>query len=374
MLNPSLEVMAASKLMASAVSRLFRRGHSRNALKQSSSDLKNQATEAELQSEGGDVQVGELAAGGKRPRSPSEHSNSSSPIRSPSRTRSKIEVEAQSAVDAQSERSICWLEELAGRSITALPAAEIRALICTGVHMPRSHRKMFWSHHFKYQISAKRLEELQLEVPNDTAQLIDLDVPRSLPDRMSSSSHTSLRRVLRGLAALQPEVGYCQGLNNIAAIFVLLGFDERVALSGCLSLLERCCPDYHAPGLEGFLRDAELLQDCVKQLLPEESQQRLADLGVPLEALAAQHFLALGAASSWPISATAQLWDLLVLDGRAVLLASFLALLQLFLPLAVEEDSEPVEVFRMNVRRGVSEDPASFLKLTTELSAKILKD
>jgi len=337
--------------MASAMSIFRRRGSSSN---KSSSSL----------------DAGDEDRSCKRPRSPgSPLSTSSSPFQSPVKTRPKKETDELDTLGP-----VCWLEELAGRSITAVPAEEIRALTCSGVPMPRSLRRALWSHYFKPGITTTRLQQLQLEVPDDIARLIDLDVPRSLPYCLSASCHASLRRVLHGLAALKPEVGYCQGLNNVAATFVLLGFSDNFALSGCLSLLDRCCPDYHAPGLKGFLRDAEYLQDLVKRFLPEETHRRLASLGVPLEVLAAQHFLALGAANGWPASTTAQFWDLLLLDGRTALLASFLALLQLYLPNELSEDSEePVEVFKTNLRRGVSED-ASFLRLTKELTARLPKD
>jgi len=355
--------MAASKLMASAMSRIFRRRSS--SLKKSSSSLDAGQDEA-VTTESDSKTEGAEDRSCKRPRSP--FSSSSSPIQSPAKTRPKKET------DELETGPVCWLEELAGRSITSLPAEEIRALTCSGVPMPRSLRRALWSHYFKPRITTTRLQQLQLEVPDDVAGLIDLDVPRSLPYCLSASCHASLRRVLHGLAALKPEVGYCQGLNNVAAMFVLLGFSDTFALSGCLSLLDRCCPDYHVPGLKGFLRDAEYLQDLVKRFLPEETHRRLASLGVPLEVLAAQHFLALGAANGWPASTTAQFWDLLLLDGRPALLASFLALLQLYLPKELSEDSEePVEVFKTNLQRGVSED-ASFLRLTKELTARLPKD
>jgi hypothetical protein len=96
-------------------------------------------------------------------------------------------------------------------------------------------------------------------------------------------------------------------------------------------------------------------------------------MGVPLEVLASNHFLTL-ASQSWPLQATVQLWDLLLLEGSPALFASFLALLDLFLPSEEEADAaskHPVELFRAAMLTGLREDLPAVLQRMRELIPEI---
>mmetsp|Transcript_1604 Transcript_1604/g.5195 ORF Transcript_1604/g.5195 Transcript_1604/m.5195 type:complete len:186 (+) Transcript_1604:1-558(+) len=160
----------------------------------------------------------------------------------------------------------------------------------------------------------------------------------------------------------------------MAATLVLLGFDEASALCGLRTLMSSCCPGYHDADLGGLRRDAKVLDALARRVLPASTCRRLDALGVPLEVLAAEHLLAL-ASSTWPAAAAARLWDLALVEGQAAIFASFLALLQLYLPSeeqllaeevgmpgAVEEDVDPVGLFRQAALRGVRQDLEAVLQ------------
>lgn len=225
------------------------------------------------------------------------------------------------------------------------------------------------------------LDSLCMHVPDETAQQIDADVPRTQPRLLGDAGQVMLRRVLRANASLEPTVGYCQGLNFVAATFVLLGFEDVVALQGLRSLTATCCPGYHGAGLDGYLRDARVLEALARRVLPAVVCRRLDALGVPLDLLASDHFLTLaaGGPGAWPLPALARLWDLMLLEGQPALFASFLALLSLYLPeegLAdscgpspgaasvpglVEEPLDPVQAFRRAASQGAAEDTDTVL-------------
>jgi len=80
------------------------------------------------------------------------------------------------------------------------------------------------------------VEALARNVPDEVARQIGLDVPRTQPDRLGPADCEALRRILLAYAATDPVVGYCQGLNNVAAVFVMLRFDEVTALRGLCTL------------------------------------------------------------------------------------------------------------------------------------------
>jgi hypothetical protein len=267
-----------------------------------------------------------------------------------------------------------WERTLRGRDYTEL-SQELQSLVAGGV--PLKHRRKLWAARFDSG-AFPRADPAGAEAPGDfdvgdfDAQ-IALDVPRTRPESLGQAERAALRRILSAFATQDPSTGYCQGMNNIAAVFVIVGFDEAEAVQGLSSLLRRCCPNYHDAGLSGWHRDAAVLRTLARRMLPEGTCSRLDALGVPMDVLASDHFLTL-ASRSWPFQATVQLWDLLFLQGSPALFASFLALLELFLPSKEEADSaleHPVELFRAATLRGLREDLPAVLQRMTELIPKI---
>merc|ERR1712118_237593 len=99
---------------------------------------------------------------------------------------------------------------------------------------------------------------------------------------------------------------------------------------GLRYIVEEVCPDYHGSSLGGYFRDSAVLDALVSQLLPEVHVE-LVSLDIPFDMLATDHLLTISA-RSWPLRAVARLWDVVLMDGSAALLASFLALLQTYFP------------------------------------------
>lgn len=249
--------------------------------------------------------------------------------------------------------------------------------------LPLKQRLVSWPKWFTVS-EVQELEILQQWVSQDVASQIDKDVPRTQPRWLGVDERRVLKRVLSAYAVMNPTVGYCQGMNNIVAVFIMLGFDEVAALHGFSSLVQKACPGYHDPGLEGYLRDVAVLEALVRsgQIVPASVCARLDALEVPLDVLASEHFISL-ASHSWPLAAVVQLWDLIFKEGSPAVFASFLALLQMYLPTeggeqspggaipGVVVDLEPVDVFRRAALRGVNEDVAGVLQRVRELIPKI---
>lgn len=271
-----------------------------------------------------------------------------------------------------------WFNTLAGRSALDLKAEELRQLLVAG-GVPLKHRHTLWPRWFAAPGNVD-VERLQEEVSPRAAGQIEADIERTRPQQFGPSERRCLRRVLRAYAAANPSVGYCQGMNDIAAVFILLGFDEATALRGCFSVLHGCCPGYHGRDLAGLRLDAKVLEVLAARLLPDETWRRFLALGVPLEVLAAEHLLTLGS-HSLPLGAVAQLWDTVLQEGSLAVLASFLALLSLYLPAGEEDDCDNpphglnkntnsmdeesdedlVAAFRRRARQGVATDCGRFL-------------
>merc|ERR1719265_932418 len=160
-------------------------------------------------------------------------------------------------------------------------------------------------------------------------------------------------------------------MSSIAAMFILLGFDDSTVFRGLSSMLAKYCPDYHCHNLAGYFRDVAVLEVLIRGILSSEVQRRLDSLEVPVATLATTHFLTL-ASHGWPLRATAQLWDLLLLNGPSVLFASFLALLEFYLPpLGQGESGDKCEAFQQGVKVGIANDLECILERTVMLLPSI---
>lgn len=267
-----------------------------------------------------------------------------------------------------------WEVALDGRQASELSREELQPLVELG--MPLKHRLDLWPRWFM-PVATVDPEDL------DPAwvESIELDIPRTAPQNLDASGEDSLRRLLHGFAHRHPDVGYCQGLNYVAATFLFLGFDEATALHGFCSLIEQCCPGYHGQQLEGYHRDVLVLTALADQVLSAKARRRLSNLGVPLAALALDHFITL-ASANWPLSATARMWDLILLHGQPAVFASFLALLELYLPEEEdaccvndsEEYSSPGMAFKQATIRGVTDELPVVLELTRDFLRAVTQE
>jgi len=120
---------------------------------------------------------------------------------------------------------------------------------------------------------------------------IEKDVPRTFPDVREFSSpdgQRRLMRLLRSYSILDPAVGYCQGMNFIAGVFLKYVENESVAFGAfCMLMQER---NYR----ELFLPDMHKLKermDQLEKLLPRNVASVLEECDIPPTYYAPQWFL-----------------------------------------------------------------------------------
>lgn len=102
--------------------------------------------------------------------------------------------------------------------------------------------------------------------------LIEADVLRTFPNNptfQQAGGPDQLRRILRTLAAGDPELGYCQSMNFLAATFILVLGDESYAHLAVRQLLvklsTRC---WYTDGMKQLRADTAVLEDLVRERLP----------------------------------------------------------------------------------------------------------
>ncbi|KZS19474.1 TBC1 domain family member 30 isoform X1 [Daphnia magna] len=153
-----------------------------------------------------------------------------------------------------------------------------------------------------------------------------------------------LKRVLLAYARWNKEVGYCQGLNVLAALLLeVMNRSEVESLKVMIYLIEGVLPTgYFANNLRGLSIDMAVFRDLLRQRLPalsrhfEMLQQSESSTGSsssyciepPLtNVFTMQWFLTLFA-TCLPKAAVLRVWDLIFLEGNDILLRTALAIWQ----------------------------------------------
>lgn len=242
------------------------------------------------------------------------------------------------SISEDAETYIFWSEKLAGRCAIDLRKDELECLIDRGV--PLKYKHILWPQWLAETcvIDQVSLEAMQHCAMPDSVKMVASDLPRTKPLCQSVVLNdvqlASLKRILLAYSARNPNLGYCQGMNYIVMVFLLLGFDDMVAFAGLCFFVEMVCPGYHEPGLEGFLRDVTVLDVFLTTFLPGIAHT-LEMFDVPLDILVMEHFLSL-TSRSLSFGATLRFWDLFMVEGTPALFASFLAMLERYFPVAVK--------------------------------------
>jgi hypothetical protein len=121
-----------------------------------------------------------------------------------------------------------------------------------------------------------------------------MDIRRTLTDNVffrKGPGVGKLKEVLLAYSRRNPEVGYCQGMNLIAASLLLIMPTAEDAFWILTSMIEIILPHhYYDHGLLASRADQVVLRQYISELLPKLSAH-LEDLGIELEALTFQWFL-----------------------------------------------------------------------------------
>lgn len=99
---------------------------------------------------------------------------------------------------------------------------------------------------------------------------IEKDLHRSLPEYSGYQSEegiAALRRVLQAYSFMNPELGYCQAMNILAAA-ILIYMSEEQAFWLLEVLCDRLLPGYYAPSMHGTLLDQRVFEALVQRCLP----------------------------------------------------------------------------------------------------------
>jgi len=231
-------------------------------------------------------------------------------------------------LDGEAELTARWKKVLGGRAPTELLHSELRALFVLGHRIPWQYRLLLWPYWLQIEESSEPLHEGDFSTDETCMRQIEKDVPRTRPNDLGDAQRAALGRVLRAFAVLRPEVGYCQGLNFVAAVQLLVGFTERQVLAGMRSLTDLFCTGYYEESMSGLLRDIAVLDALLLHLLPK-IHARFAEVDLPLIWIATEPLLTLFSRELKPIDSVCRLWDFFLIEGACAPFAVFLAYAEL---------------------------------------------
>jgi hypothetical protein len=173
------------------------------------------------------------------------------------------------------------------------------------------------------------LPEIEESAFAKVKEQIEKDLPRTFPAHplLDGIGRDALKRVLLAYARHNPSVGYCQGMNFLAALLLLL-MEEEAAFWCLAAIVEDILPGYFTNTMLASAVDQAVLQALVEERFPRISAA-LESSGAPLAAVSASWFLTLYV-NQLPWECALRVWDVLLFERtRTVLFQTALALVDL---------------------------------------------
>ncbi|GFZ05225.1 Ypt/Rab-GAP domain of gyp1p superfamily protein [Actinidia rufa] len=160
---------------------------------------------------------------------------------------------------------------------------------------------------------------------------IDHDLPRTFPGHTwldTPEGQGALRRVLVGYSFRDSDVGYCQGLNYVAALLLLVMKTEEDAFWMLAVLLENVLvSDCYTNNLSGCHVEQRVFKDLLIKKCPRIAAH-LEALEFDVSLVATEWFLCLFS-KSLPSETSLRVWDVLFYDGAKVLFLVALAIFKM---------------------------------------------
>jgi len=135
-----------------------------------------------------------------------------------------------------------------------------------------------------------------------------------------------LKRVLMAFARHNPSIGYCQSLNYIGGLIVIVIEAEEDCFWVLNSLLLLHMPRGYYGDLSGVMIDVEVLNCLLEQHL-KAVKDKLQHVHLPLTSFATQWFMC-AYVNVLPLASVLKVWDTLLLVGPVLLFRVALALLK----------------------------------------------
>lgn len=202
----------------------------------------------------------------------------------------------------------------------------------------RMHFKDMLSQPLKDAIAQEQIKnDLHRTFPNNMYFTKDNDV---------KSLKTPLHNVLVAFANSSPHIGYCQGLNYVAGLLLLVTRDEEKSFWLLKCLTDDLLPQYYGPDISGLLTDVKVLARIIRIKSPAV-YRHVENFKMPWASVCSKWFVCLFS-DVLPVETCLRLWDCLFYEGSKILLRAAITLILMNADniLKTKEFGEMVETFQ----------------------------
>ena len=238
-----------------------------------------------------------------------------------------------------SQRDFAWfqtIKEIPGgisrSSLASLPPLTLSKLkFLTRQGFPVAYRYSLYLSLIPSGSPLASLPASQPTVPRSVQRDIEKDKGRSFPGHPFfdlPSSQSSLSRILLQFASSHPSVGYAQGLDRVAGVFLLLfgeGESAHLLSHFVTTIIPRGTFDLDMAGRHA---EALALEHLLRSLFPQ-THSKLTDLGVDLN-IATEGWMSCAFCGAFrDTEFTLRLWDVAMVEGGTFLMRVAIALFEL---------------------------------------------
>jgi len=201
---------------------------------------------------------------------------------------------------------------------------------------------------------------------------IDKDLHRTWPGNLDKDGRQGLRRVLAAYSKRNPkDVGYCQGLNFIAATFLLLIKDEETAFWCMAVFVEQVLDGYYDKDMIAAAADLLSLEHLIHSSFPKVYHHLKKVLGVDFPSVTGS-WLIVAFLNTLPFEACLRIWDILLFEQSPVLLIQIaLALVDMYQDALLETSDSSEAYMLLQQMGGLTYDVDRLLDLSLLTYGKI---
>mmetsp|Transcript_33599 Transcript_33599/g.94524 ORF Transcript_33599/g.94524 Transcript_33599/m.94524 type:complete len:552 (-) Transcript_33599:227-1882(-) len=255
-------------------------------------------------------------------------------------------------------------DNMSKRGLGNMSKKELKQSIKEGV--PFEYRREVWIRFLGVDVEMKEnrgyysmILDKQYDQLTPEMEQIEMDVRRTFPGHPifdSEEGITKLRHVLNAYSLHNPSIGYCQSMNFVVAMLLVV-LTEEEAFWAFVRITETVLPhDYYSEYMQAIVVDQQVFQHLIEKRLPRIAK-KFGEFTLPVSSLLSQWFLCLFV-NSLPAEISLRIWDCLFVDGFSVLMSVALAVLKINtnVILSCNEESEAYSKIRSLGHQIVSGD------------------
>lgn len=195
--------------------------------------------------------------------------------------------------------------------------------------VPLRYRKQVWlktSGAWAAQRAEPHLYNDLLRMNHDTeiADAIKIDLPRTFPNNIFFGTvQHQLYNVLIAFSNYDKRIGYCQGLNYIAGLLLLVCKEEEATFWLLKHMLQEVTPDYHIKTMSGLITDIGVTAELIRANAPEVYNHVQKTIGLSWTVILTKWYICLFS-EVLPTETVLRIWDCVFSEGHKVGIERFI--------------------------------------------------